>query len=325
MEIQIKREYNYSDVFLVPNKCIVGSRSECDTSVIFGGRKFDLPIVPANMPSVIDENLCEYLCERNIFYVLHRFGTNNLEFIDRMHTKGHIASISIGVNEESYVQLKEIKEAKLYPEYILIDIAYAFSPKMEKMLKYTKDIFPESFVWVGNVTTAEGVDALTNWGADAAKLFVGPGAACSTKVFTGFSRPCVSTILECAEMSKIPLIPDGGIREIGDISKALCAAGGGTMVMSGSLLSGFDENPGVVMESSGKKYKEYYGNASPFIIDKNNKNKNKHIEGKKIQIEYKGSMDLFLKHIKESLQSAISYAGGTNLDALAKCKIVAIN
>jgi len=325
MEIKITREYNYSDVYLVPNECIVNSRSECDTSITFGGRKFDIPIVPANMPSVIDEETCEYLCSKNIFYSMHRFGIDVCSFINRMHSQGYIASISIGVNEESYAQLKEIKESKLTPEYILIDIAYGFAPKMERMLKTAREMFPNSFIWAGNVTTAEGVDALTRWGADAAKLFIGPGAACSTKVFTGVSRPCISTILECASMTKIPLVPDGGVREIGDFAKAICASGCASMVMAGNILSGFDENAGNVIEMSGKKVKEYYGNASPFVVDKDNKNKHKHIEGKKIYIDYKGPMDPFLKHVKESLQSSISYAGGTTLDALAKCRIVAIN
>lgn len=318
---KIEHEYNYNNVYLVPNKCIVESRSLCDTSIEFGGRKFILPIVPSNMPSVVNETTCKFLCRNGLFYVMHRFGVDNVKFIDMMQRQNDIASISIGVNQDSYDELKRIKAAKLIPEYILIDIAYAYSIKMENMLKYAKDMFPESFIWCGNVTTPEGVDFVTTHGANACKLFVGPGAVCSTTMCTGFTRGCISTILECTEMSKIPLVPDGGIRQIGDISKALCALGTPSMIMAGSLFAGFEQSAGKVIKETHGKYKEYYGNASSYVSN----DKNSHIEGKRILIEYKDSMVPFIKHIKESLQSSISYAGGTDLSALANCKMICIN
>ncbi len=94
----IKREYNYSDVYLVPRKTIVDSRSECDTSVKFGNFTFSLPVVAANMKSVVDKETCKYFSKNKMFYVMHRFGVNPVEFCAEMSAEGHLASISIGVN-----------------------------------------------------------------------------------------------------------------------------------------------------------------------------------------------------------------------------------
>lgn len=315
---RIQREYNYSDVYLVPNKCIVNSRSECDTSIMLGKHKFIMPLIAANMKSVVNEETCEFFSKHGWFYIMHRYGIDQVKFIDRMQQQGYVASISVGVNEESFNQLKEIKNAKLHPEFITVDIAYIFSPKGEKMIKYIRENYPESFLIAGNMTTAEAVVEVTSWGAMACKLFVGPGHACTTKLASGFTRPTISTLLECSKFASVPLIADGGITVPGDISKA-CAAGA-SLVMAGSIFSGFDQSSTEIITIDGKKVCCYFGSASEF-----NKTEKKHVEGTKVLIEYKGDMTPYLSYLQESLRSAISYAGGRNLSALLTCRFVAIN
>lgn len=315
----ITREYNYSDINLVPNKCIVNSRSECSTEVKLGKHKFSLPIIPANMKSVINQKSCEYFASKNMFYIMHRFDVDQLAFISSMKSKNYITSISVGVNEESYNQLKDIKNSKLDPDFITVDIAYVYAPKGEKIIKYIKDNFPNTFLIAGNMTTAEAVNEVTSWGADCCKLFVGPGKACTTRVMTGMTRPCVSTLLECSSMSKVPLIADGGISEPGDIAKAIAC--GAHMVMIGSLLSGFDQSSSEFIEIDGHKKAVYFGSAS----SDNKNNSATHIEGKKVLLDYKGDMTPYLQSLSESLKSSISYAGGKDLSALSNCKIVSIN
>ena len=134
-------------------------------------------------------------------------------------------------------------------------------------------------------------------------------SSCITKNKTGFHRPMVTTIIECAEAAMVPIIADGGIKEHGDIAKAIAC--GATMVMAGSLFSGYDESAGDILEINGHKYKEYYGSASEF-----NKSRQQHIEGKRILVDYKGSMVRLLDELQEDLQSSISYAGGSDLTAL---------
>ncbi|CUA84324.1 MULTISPECIES: GMP reductase [Gulbenkiania] len=311
----IKTELNYGDVYLVPRKTLVDSRKECDTSVTFGPRRFTMPIYPANMKSVVDAETCEYFARRGWFYTMHRFNVDAVAFTADMQQKGLFASISAGVNEDTVEQLNALKAAGLTPEYITLDIANAWCVKAERMIKTIKDLFPETFLIGGNIATAEAARDLESWGCDAIKAGIAGGRVCITKNKTGFHRPMVSTVSDCASAVSVPVIADGGISEHGDMAKALAC--GATMIMAGSLFAGYDESAGNIVEINGKHYKEYFGSASQF-----NKGAYVNVEGKKILVEYKGSIAKLLVELQEDLQSSISYAGGRDLRALRDVEMI---
>ena len=305
--------FDFDDINLIPKKCIVSSRSECDTSLKFGNHTFKLPIVPANMECVLNMDLSRKLAENGYFYILHRFFTDQmiLAFINNMNKDNLVTSISLGVNQDSYDLIGEIVKYGLKVDFITIDIAHGHSIKMEKMIKFLKENMPNTFIIAGNVSTPEAVFDLENWGADAIKVGIGPGSACTTYPSTGFgSRNCqASTIYHCSTVSNVPIIADGGIRNPGDIAKSLAL--GATMIMTGGLMSGYNDSPGHIVEIDGKKFKEFWGSASSYQSGKSNR-----IEGKKTLVEYKEESILDgMKHIEECLQSSISYGGGKNLDA----------
>ena len=131
-------------------------------------------------------------------------------------------------------------------------------------------------------------------------------SVCISKNKTGFFRPMVSTLEECVSVAKVPIIADGGIEQHGDVAKALVV--GATMVMAGHLFAGYDISAGEIIEIEDRQYKEYFGSASKY-----NKREQKNIEGRKILIPYRGSIEDFLVELKQDLQSAISYAGGKDL------------
>jgi len=316
--MRIRREYNYSDVYLLPRKTIVGSRSECDTSVQFGPRKFAMPVVPANMKSVVNADTCKFLAKKGWFYVMHRFQINLVNFMEDMQKENLFTSISIGVNEDTYRDLKYLIDLKWCPHYMTLDVANAWCPKAEKMIKYVKDNFPNTFLIVGNMATPEAVRDIESWGADAVKLFIGPGRACTTKLKTGFTRPTISCLMDCIPEASTPVIADGGVTEHGDIAKAIAC--GATMVMAGSLFSGYNESASEIIEVDGHKKAIYFGSAS-----EHNKGKHVHVEGKKLFLDYKGDMNNFLVELQEDLRSSISYAGGKDLSALLSCEMVSIN
>jgi GMP reductase len=85
--------FDYDKVLLLPRKCRVESRSECDPSMEFGGRRFKLPVVPANMKTVVDEKICLWLAQNGYFYVMHRFDLDNVKFVRMMKENGAFASI----------------------------------------------------------------------------------------------------------------------------------------------------------------------------------------------------------------------------------------
>lgn len=312
--------FDYEDVQLIPNKSIVRSRSECDTTVTLGNRTFALPVVPANMQTVIDEELAEKLAADNYFYVMHRFDEESrIPFIEKMHAKGLFASISVGVKDNEYSFIEELAEKALVPEYITIDIAHGHSQFVIDMIQHIKKYLPESFVIAGNVATPEAVRELENAGADATKVGVGPGKVCITKLKTGFGTGGwqLAAINWCAKAARKPIIADGGIRDHGDIAKSIRF--GASMVMIGSLFAGHEESPGQTIEQDGKKYKEYFGSASQY-----QKGEHKNVEGKKILLEHKGNIKNTLIEMKQDLQSSISYAGGKDIESIRKVDYVLV-
>jgi len=305
--------FDYDDVQLVPRKCIVNSRKECDSSVKLGERTFKIPVVPANMKTIIDESVCEHLAKNGYFYVMHRFDIDNVEFTKTMHQKGLFSSISLGVKERDYKIVDRFISEDVIPDYITIDIAHGHANSVRDMIIYIKERIPQVFIIAGNVSTPDAVIDLEKWGADAVKVGIGPGKVCITRYKTGFGSGGwqLATLKWCAKVATKPLIADGGIRHHGDIAKSIRF--GATMCMVGSLFAGHEESPGKTVTIDGKVYKEYFGSASEF-----NKGERKNVEGKKIHVEHKGALSDTLKEMEEDIQSSISYAGGKDIAALRK-------
>ena len=102
--------FYYDDIQLIPNKCVIKSRKEADTSVQFGPRKFKIPVVPANMESVINEDLAVWLAQNGYYYVMHRFEPENrASFVKRMHDRNLFASISVGIKDAEYDFIDQLK------------------------------------------------------------------------------------------------------------------------------------------------------------------------------------------------------------------------
>lgn len=170
--------FDYEDIHLIPAKSVVKSRSECDTTVELGGHTFKLPVVPANMQTII----AIYLAENDYFYIMHRFEPEKrLSFIKDMKSVGLISSISVGVKDEEYGFIQTLSDQQLVPEYITMDIAHGHSDAVIKMIQHIKKYLPNSFVIAGNVGTPEAVRELEYAGADATKVGIGPGKVCITK------------------------------------------------------------------------------------------------------------------------------------------------
>lgn len=310
------KELHYSDVLLLPNMAEVNSRSDVFIEQTLGNIRWDLPIVPANMKTIINFNLAEWLVDHNHFYVMHRFGIDIVQFAKDIYDAVKIVSISVGVNDDSKEVITKLSEQKIPVDYVTIDIAHGHCPKMRDMLHFIKTALPKVFVIAGNVCTAAGTEDLCLWGADAVKVGVGPGAVCETKNATGFSRPQFTAIMECASVSKVPIIADGGIVFNGDIAKALVA--GASWVMAGNLFAGCLETASdVLINPDNTKVKAYYGSAS-----EHNKDVKQYIEGRRVFVPVTGTIADKYKEIDQSLRSAISYAGGHDLSAFNHVKWV---
>lgn len=257
--------FDFEDVQLIPNKSIVQSRSECDTTISFGPRQFKIPVVPANMQTVMNEDLAVWFAENDYFYIMHRFDEEGrIPFIKMMQDKGLFASISVGIKDYEYDFVRQLAEENLVPEYITIDVAHGHSEYVIDMIRFVKEYLPGTFLIAGNVGTPEAVRELENAGADATKVGVGPGRVCITKLKTGFGTGGwqLAAVRACAKAATKPIVADGGIRHNGDIAKAVRF--GASMVMIGSLFAAHEESPGKSREIDGLMYKEYFGSASEY-------------------------------------------------------------
>ncbi|MBX3607682.1 MAG: GMP reductase [Piscinibacter sp.] len=309
--------FDYDNILLLPRKCRVDSRADCDASVEFGGRRFNLPVVPANMKTVVDAPITEWLAANGYFYVMHRFDLDAVAYAKRMREKGLFVSISSGVKPADFQVIDHLALEGVGADYITIDIAHGHAESVRRTIEHIKQKLPKAFVIAGNVGTPEAVIDLENWGADATKVGIGPGKVCITRLKTGFGTGGwqLSALKWCARVATKPIIADGGIRDHGDIAKSVRF--GASMVMIGSLFAGHEESPGRTVEVDGKLFKEYYGSASDF-----NKGEYKHVEGKRILEPIKGRLADTLREMREDVQSSISYAGGTKLADIRKVNYV---
>ncbi|WEV53845.1 GMP reductase [Leuconostocaceae bacterium ESL0723] len=315
------KTFDYDDIRLLPQKSILKSRREADTSVTLGDHQFKLPVMPANMATVIDEELAEWLAGNGYFYVMHRFQPETrFDFVKNIQAKGLIASISLGITDGEYDLINQFKANQITPEYITIDVAHGHSDYVIKMVHYIKENLPGTFLIVGNLGTPAAIVEIEAAGADATKVGIGPGKACITKDKTGFGTNGwqLAAIAQCAQVANKPIIADGGIRHNGDIAKSIRF--GAKMVMIGSMFAGHDETPGKLIEENGQTYKAYYGSASAA-----QKGHERNVEGRSLMVPYKGSIQSTLTAMQEDLQSAISYAGGKDLSSLKTVDYVVLN
>jgi IMP dehydrogenase len=172
-----------------------------------------------------------------------------------------LVAAAIGAVGDYLERAAALVEAEV--DVLVVDIAHGHSEHALRATERVKKKHPNVQLIAGNVATPAGARDLIAAGADAIKVGVGPGAACSTRLVAGVGVPQLTAIMECAEVcrgSDVPMVADGGVRYSGDIVKALAA--GGDTVMIGSLFAGTEESPGATVNRRGVRYKVFRGMAS---------------------------------------------------------------
>tara|TARA_B100000029_G_scaffold516705_1_gene632936 strand:+ start:14798 stop:16249 length:1452 start_codon:yes stop_codon:yes gene_type:complete len=234
---------------------------------------------------------------------------------------------AIGVRQEDIERAVKLTEAGA--DTIVIDIAHGHSDHTINMLSKIKEKIGKADIIVGNVATGEGTKDLIEAGADAVKVGVGSGSICITRIVTGAGVPQLTAILDCVSIAneyKIPIIADGGIRNSGDITKAIAA--GASTVMIGSMLAGTDESPGVIVSRPNGRYKMTRGMASlGAAVDRSIKETKSMDEEEMLEyvpegvealVQYRGQASEVIGKLVGGLRSGLSYCNSKNIDELQK-------
>lgn len=264
MILNTKPAYTFDDVLLSPQRTGIASRRDVLLKTRFTKNiSLDIPIVSANMDTITEFQMAMAMHALGGRGIIHRFMSIEEagEQIDQLKMLGATPiTLSVGVNDDWQQRIGTLVEHDI--DSICIDIAHGHHDRLFTVLEYIKKMYPEIDVICGNVATPQAVKQLIDAGADAIKVGIGPGSMCITRVVTGVGVPQLTAIMECAACAgtEVPIIADGGIRNSGDIIKALAA--GASSVMVGSLLSGTVETPGRIIVIKGQKCKEYRGMAS---------------------------------------------------------------
>ena len=303
----MNKALSYDDILLYPQQGVVASRSEVDISASLNGWRFRMPIMSSPMETVTDHRFAQYMRGCGVLGVIHRFGSVD-SFGNKIDERyiNNISSphaVAIGYDELS---------AKI-PQYVsiaVLDVAHSDTEPTLRAVEGFKKVNPHVFLIVGSIATYNAARRAINAGADALRVGIGAGAACTTRTVTGFGVPMVTSIQEVAAVAQthdIPVIADGGIKTTGDIVKALAV--GADWVMMGRMFAGVEESP---------RGTDYFGQASV----KSAAHTGRHVEGEVGTVQPSGTLANVLDGIEDALRSAVSYGGGASLEEFRQRAVI---
>ncbi|MHA2069344.1 MAG: guanosine monophosphate reductase [Candidatus Thorarchaeota archaeon] len=339
--MQFELGLTFDDVLLTPNYTGSQSRADVDTTVRLpwhGGTQpnleFKTPIISANMDTITGVDMAQKMSELGGFGILHRFCSieDNVRIYEAAAISNKTIGVSVGVSNKEKDRLHALVEAGA--NMICVDVAHAHSKQAGTMVEHVRNwCGDEVYIIAGNVATLAGADYLSAKGADAVKVGIGPGSACSTRIKTGCGMPQLTAIMECSRV-KCAVIADGGIRKPADMVKALAA--GADMVMVGGMFAGTDETPGEVLveqwpvgekDFRSRSYKIYRGLASKEAQEEfmGQVGDWKTSEGVSFEVPCKGPVQDVIQDLMGGLRSGMTYCGSTTLDELrARAKFIRV-
>ncbi len=241
---------------------------------------------------------------------------------------------AVGVGLDTMERVRAL--VKVGVDVITVDSAHGDSKNVINIVKEIRKEFPKLDLVAGNIVTAEAAKHLIDAGVDAVKVGIGPGSICTTRIVAGVGVPQITAVGDVYEYCKsrgICVIADGGIKQSGDIVKALAA--GGDCVMLGSMLAGCTESPGDEVIFSGRKFKVYVGmgslaamkrgSADRYFQNKNAQTKKLVPEGIEGRVPFKGDLSDTIYQLCGGLRSGMGYCGCENIPTLKeKAKFIRI-
>jgi IMP dehydrogenase len=309
-------QITYDDVLLAPNsETKVLSRKNVDISVQFGPYKLDIPIMTAPMDTITGEKMVREMHDLGGIGTLPR-ATNGhfretLEIAEKLAKEGIPFVPSIGLKES-------VEEARLYKEsggrIVLIDTAHGGQERIADIANEIRDKLGLDVI-AGNIATYKQAKFYKDRGLEFARVGVGPGGLCTTRLVAGTGVPQLAALFEVTSANIDTVIADGGIKHPGDVAKAIAAKA--TVVMIGSMFGGTDETPGEIDESG---YKIVRGQAShDYMVDnKVSIDRHRAPEGISTKVKAKGPVRKIVDKMTGGLKSAMAYTGAHTIAEFQK-------
>lgn len=315
----------FDDVLISPQFSNIKSRKDVDLTTTISDLTLKLPIFSAPMDTVSGPEMNEALYDHGAMGCLHRFMSIE-ENVKQFYESDRKAVVSVGLNDWERVEALYADGANKF----LLDVANGAQMQVVEWVKQFRAKYKNEWLMVGNFasynTITDFVVALNENAhyVDAWRVGIGPGAACTTRIKTGIGVPQLSAIIDCARTG-YDIVADGGIKNAGDVAKALAA--GAKAVMLGSMLAGTAESPGDLISRPSKKqplscdmlmmdhFKSYRGSASKESYEAQGKSQDYiSAEGESFLVPYKGPVKDVLKDIEGGLRSSFTYVGAKNLN-----------
>jgi IMP dehydrogenase len=341
---ELMSEQNVSGIPIVEGKKLVGILTrrdlkflkDCDAKISTVMTKTHLVTGPADTRL---EQAQEILQEKKVEKLLlvndkgELAGLITMRDIDRVQQYPRAARdkrgrlrVGAAVSVHDYDRIEALIAADV--DLICVDTAHGHSQNVVDTVKKIKANYKIDVI-AGNIATGDAARELIDAGADAVKVGIGPGAICTTRIISGVGVPQVSAIMNCAEVANragVPVIADGGIKQSGDITKAIAA--GASCVMIGSLFAGLKESPGQLVIYKGRQFKEYRGMGSLGAMVKGSAERygqssqaevSKLVpEGVEGRVPYRGALSDFVYQLVGGLRAGMGYCGTPNIESLMK-------
>ncbi len=312
----------YDDVLLVPSYNHWESRQVVDISNTDrrGKLRLDVPLMTANMDTITEAEMANFIGAKGGIGVLHRFMPieDNVQVFKACR---YPVFVSIGCSEKDLERTEALRDAGAV--MFNVDVAHAHARYVGKTLKIIRQMLgEEACLMAGNVATYAGADYLASCSADIVKVGIGGGSVCTTRIKTGFGVPNLTAIRNCSRVDR-SIVADGGIRTPGDVVKAL--AFGADFVMIGSMLAGTRPTPGPAIERTDEngepvKVKIYRGMASSEVQQEFHGGMAdwKTAEGICTEVFYRENEDEILADIVGGLRSGLTYGGAATITELQR-------